>query len=172
MFRSPLLSDVFALRDTVDRLVNESLGDSPYRSVWSRSSNGGSGVQPMPLDVYATEDQAVILASVPGMQPDDLDLAVHENTITLSGKVESTTNAEETKGATWYAHELWSGEVRRSVTLPFPVDAERAEAVFENGILRVVLPKAESAKPRKISISGGSGKQTAIGAGSSVDKQR
>jgi HSP20 family protein len=170
MFRSPLLSDVFALRDTVDRLVNESLGDSPYRSVWSRNSNGGSGVQPMPLDVYATEDQAVILASVPGMQPDDLDLAVHENTITLSGKVESTTNAEETKGATWYAHELWSGEVRRSVTLPFPVDADRAEAVFENGILRVVLPKAESAKPRKISISGG-GQRTAITSKSNGDKR-
>lgn len=162
MFRHPLFSDVFALRDTVDRFLNESGGNDPYRTVWSRSGNGASAVQPMPLDVFATEDQAVILASVPGMQSEDLDLAIHENTITLSGKVESTANAEETKGATWYAHELWSGEIRRSVTLPFPVDSERAEAVFENGILRIVLPKAETAKPRKISISSGGQQRTAI----------
>src|SRR5687768_10615176 len=142
MFRSPLFNDVFALRDTVDRFINESFSDDPFRTMWRR--NGGSSVLPMPLDVYATDEQAVILAAVPGMQPEDLDLSVHETTVTLSGKVESTTNAEETKGATWYAHELWSGDVRRSVTLPFPIDANRAEATFEHGILRVILPKAES----------------------------
>ena len=172
MFRQPLFSDVFALRDAVDRLANQAFGDDQYRTQWSRSSNGNGTkpVQPMPLDVYATEDQAVILAAVPGMQPEDLDLAIHEHTVTLSGTVESTANAEETKGATWYAHELWSGEVRRSVTLPFPIDADRAEAVFENGILRVVLPKAETAKPRKIAISGGAGRQTAITAGETTNK--
>src|SRR5687768_844740 len=118
MFRHPLLSDVFALQNSLDRLVSQSLGDDQSRTQWSRSSNGtgSTQVQPMPLDVYATEDQAVILAAVPGMQPEHLDLAIHENTVTLSGTVESTANAEETKGATWYAHELWSGEVRRSVT--------------------------------------------------------
>ena len=60
--------------------------------------------------------------------------------------------------------ELWSGDVRRSLTLPFPVDSDRADARFEQGILRVALPKAESAKPRKITI--GSGKeQAALNAG-------
>lgn len=171
MFRHPVLSDVFALQNSLDRLVSQTFGDDQSRTQWSRSSNGNSStpVQPMPLDVYATEDQAVILAAVPGMQPENLDLAIHEHTVTLSGTVESTANAEETKGATWYAHELWSGEVRRSVTLPFPIDADRAEAVFENGILRVVLPKAETAKPRKIAITGGTGKQTAIAAGEAAN---
>ena len=171
MFRHPLFSDVFALRDMADRLASQTFGDDQFRTQWSRNGTGNANtaVQPMPLDVYATEQQAVILAAVPGMRPEDLDLAIHENTISLSGKVESTTNADETKGATWYAHELWSGEVRRSVTLPFPVDADRAEAVFENGILRVVLPKAESAKPRKISITGGN-QRTAITAGESQKK--
>jgi HSP20 family protein len=164
MFRHPLFSDVFALRDTVDRFINESVGSDPHRTVWSREANGTSAAQPMPLDVYATEDKAVILAAVPGMQPDDLDLAIHENTVTMSGRIASVTQADETKGATWYAHELWSGEVRRSVTLPFPIDADRAEAVFENGILRVVLPKAESAKPRRISITSGQ-QRTAISSG-------
>jgi HSP20 family protein len=164
MFRNPLISDVLSLRDTVDRLLNESFGDDRYWTAWSR--NGGTNsAKPMPLDVYSTNDEAVILAAVPGMQPENLDLSIHENTVTLSGKIDSATNAEETKDATWYMHELWGGEIRRSVTLPFPVDADRAEAKFENGILRVVLPKAESAKPRKIAISGGTGSQTAIESG-------
>jgi HSP20 family protein len=158
MFRNPMLPEVYALRDTVDRLFNESFSD-PFRTLWSRNGNGAVTVQPMPLDVYATDDHAVILAAVPGMQPDDLELSIHENTVTLSGKIENTVKSEETKGATWYAHELWSGEVRRSVSLPFPVDPDRAEATFELGILRVSLPKAESAKPRKIQISGGTRQQ-------------
>ena len=173
MFRQPQFSDIFALRNAVDRLADQAFGDDQFRTQWSRSNgNGNTPAQPMPLDVYATEDRAVILAAVPGLQPADLDLAIHENTVTLSGTVASVANAEETKGATWYAHELWSGEVRRSVTLPFAIDADRAEAVFENGVLRVVLPKAETAKPRKIAISGGSATQAAISAGDAADKQR
>jgi HSP20 family protein len=109
----------------------------------------------MAIDVFTTDDQVVILAAVPGMRPDDLDLSVHENTVMISGKIADVSDSAETKGATWYVHELWSGEVRRSVTMPFAVDADRADAKFENGILRVSLPKAESAKPRKIAIAGG-----------------
>jgi HSP20 family protein len=162
MLRSPFFNDFIVLRDTVDRLVNEGFGE-PFRTLWSRTGNGGSVVQPMPLDVYATDEQAVILAAVPGMRPEDLELTVHQNTVSLSGKVETASNAEETKGATWYVRELGSGAYRRSVTLPFPVDVDRAEASFEHGILRVVLPKAETAKPKRIPV--GSGQTQAIDAG-------
>jgi HSP20 family protein len=120
----------------------------------------------MPLDVYATGDQAVLIAAVPGMQPGDLELTVHQNTVSLRGTVRSAADAEETKDATWYVSELGSGTYQRSVTLPFPIDAEHAEATFAHGLVRVTLPKAESAKPRKIAISGGSN-QEAITAGSS-----
>lgn len=165
MFRSPFLADVVALRDTIDGLVNETFGPDRYRTVWSRSGNGGSVAQPLPLDVYATDEQAVIIAAIPGMAPDDLQLTVQANTVTLQGTVGTGRKHEEAQNATWYMQELWSGQVRRSVTLPFPVDADAAEATFEHGILRVVLPKAESAKPRRIAISGSAG-QTAISANS------
>jgi HSP20 family protein len=155
MMRSPFFNDFVALRDTVDRFVNDSFGADPFRTLWSRGGNGQQFAQPMPLDVYATEDQAVIVAAVPGMRPDDLELTVHQNTVTLSGTVGNVAETEEAKGATWYVHELGSGTYRRSITLPFAVDADQTEATFEHGILRVVLPKAESAKPRKISIGGG-----------------
>ena len=166
MFRSPLFNDFISLRDTVDRLFNESLNDDQFRTSWSRAGNGRTQAMPMPLDVYATEDQVVILAAMPGMRPDDLDLTIHENTITISGKIANVAESEGTKGATWYVHELWSGDVRRSLTLPFPVDSDRADARFEQGILRVTLPKAESAKPRKITV-GGTEQQGALGAGES-----
>lgn len=166
MVRSPILSEFVALRDTVDRLMNESFGGEPFRTLWSR--NGTSHAQPMPLDVYATTDAAVILAAVPGMRPEDLELTVHQNTVSISGKVGSVAETEEAKDATWYVQELGSGTYRRSVTLPFPLDADHAEATFEHGILRVVLPKAESAKPRKIPINGAT--PQAIEAGQSTDK--
>jgi HSP20 family protein len=75
--------------------------------------------------------------------------------VTLSGTLRSVVDTEDAKQATWYLHELGSGTYRRSVTLPFPVDADKADASFEHGILRVMLPKAEAAKAKKIAISGG-----------------
>ena len=164
MMRSPF-SDFVALRDTVDRVVNDAFASSPFQTVWSRSGNGQRLAQPMPLDVYATENEAVIVAAVPGMRPDDLELTVHQNTVTLSGSVGNVAESEDAKGATWYIHELGSGTYRRSITLPFPVDADATEATFEHGILRVTLPKAESAKPRKIAIGGGQPQAQAITSG-------
>lgn len=166
MIRSPLLNEVMTLRNSIDQFADEAFGNS-FRTLWSQADNhGGKVAQPMPLDVYATDDKVVIIASVPGMDPDDLQLTVQQNTITLSGSLGKAVGTEETKGATWYIHELGSGHYRRSVSLPFAVDADKADATFEHGMLRVVLPKAEEAKPRKIAISSGtSGKHEAIASG-------
>jgi HSP20 family protein len=151
MMRSPF-SDFVALRDTLDQLAAQALSDEPSQTRWARSGSG-SRAQPMPLDVYATEEQAVITAAVPGMRPEDLDVTVHEHTISLSGTIGNVSETEEAKGATWYVHELGGGTYRRSVTLPFPIDAERVAASFDYGIVRIVAPKAAHAKPRKIAIS-------------------
>jgi HSP20 family protein len=135
----------------------EQLLDDPFgpRGAWARGGSPGRSVQPMPLDVYATPEQIVVLAAVPGLRPDDLEITVHQNTVTLSGTVHDVAEADEAKQATWYVHELWSGQYQRSLTLPFELDAERAEASVADGIARIVLPKAERAKPRKIAIQGG-----------------
>lgn len=162
MLRSPL-HELFQMRNWVDQAFRENPFGDAFNTLWSRAeTSGGSVAHPMPIDVYATEDDVVIVAAVPGMRPDDLDLSIQRNTITLSGTVRDVAQSEDTKGATWYVHELTSGTYRRSLTLPFPVDAENAEATFEHGILRVVLPKAEESKPRKIAIHAGSGQEQAI----------
>lgn len=162
MIRSALFNDTLNLTNTVDRFAEQVFGSDPFRMLLARSTNGVAVPQPMPLDIYATDDHAVVFAAVPGMQPDDLQLTVQQNTLTLSGTIGDVTRSDESKGATWYLHELGSGSYRRSVTLPFAVDADRAEATFEHGVLRVVLPKAETAKPKKITVSGGTPRQ-AIG---------
>ncbi len=109
----------------------------------------------------------MILAAVPGMRPGDLEVTVHQNTVSLSGAIGNVAEAEETQSATWYVHELASGGFRRSITLPFQIDADHVEASFENGIVKVKAPKAEQAKPRRIAVTGGqSSRPEAISAGS------
>lgn len=167
MNRSPLLSETAGLRNVIDQFFGENPFGETFNTLWSQSVNsGGTVARPIPLDVYATDDQVVIVAAVPGMHPDDLELTVQQNTVTLSGQVPSVTESEDVKGASWYIHELPSGTYRRSLTLPFPVDADQANATFEHGILRVVLPKTESAKPKRIAISGGQAQAIAAGASS------
>lgn len=169
MMRSPFFSDSPTFSDTFDRLVNETLGGSLFKPLWSRNGAGSTIAQAMPLDVYATDNEAVVIAAVPGMRPDDLDVSVHQDTVTISGKIGSLTESEETQGATWYLHELPSGDYHRSVTLPFPIDADAVDASFANGIVRVVLPKMEQAKPRKIALN--HRQPEAVTAGSTREEQ-
>lgn len=144
----PFTRDWVDLERFMDRVVQDTFG--PTRQVWSRN---GTTPQPIPVDIYATDDQAVVLAALPGVRPEDLDLSIHQNTVTISGKIMSAVDSEDAQGATWLARELWSGEFRRSFTLPFAVNPDATDATFEQGILKITLPKAEHAKPRKISIS-------------------
>jgi HSP20 family protein len=164
----PFGQDFVVLRDAMNQLLEESF--VPGRG--SRTATNGTLARPLPLDVFATENEAVIIAAVPGMNPQDLEVSINQNVVTLTGTVPTAAESEQGKGATWYLHELWHGQFRRSVTLPFEVDADKAEATFENGIVRIVLPKAARAKPHKIAIRAASGKQEAIEAGAKATKSR
>ncbi len=134
MMRSPLFPDLSTVQHTLDHLVNQALGD--VRQGRSSRSNGRTVPIPMPIDVYATGDQVVVLAEVPGMLADDLDLTVSENTITLSGSIRTAVDSEDAKNATWYVSEMARGSYRRSITLPFAVDADKAEATISAELRR------------------------------------
>src|ERR671917_192827 len=158
----PFGSDFVQLRQAMQELLQ----DSSVPSGGSRYSWGAGTramARPLPLDVYATPDEAVVIAAVPGMNPQQLEITYTDNTLTLSGAVPSWVENEQGQTATWYLRELWSGQFQRTVTLPFEVDPAQAQATFEHGIVRITLPKAEWAKPQKIAIKAGS--QQAIGAG-------
>jgi HSP20 family protein len=156
----PFGSDFILLRDAMNQLLQ----DSFVPSGGARWANGGPGVRPLALDVYGTPDEVTVIAAVPGMNPDDLEITYAQNTLTLSGSVPTAAESEQGKNATWYMRELRHGQFRRSITLPYEVDASQADAAFEHGMVRITLPRAEWTKPQKIAITAG-GAQEAIGAG-------
>ncbi len=157
--RRPFASDFVALRDAMDRFVNEGVSGSPFRTLWS-AANGQTPRRPLPLDVYATADEVVIVAAAAGLSPEDVSISVDQGTVTISGQIPNATASEEGKTATWYLHELPYGNFQRSISLPFEVDAAQADAVFEHGILRLRLPRAEQARPKQIKVRVG-GTETA-----------
>lgn len=122
----------------------------------SRGARNGARmttVARLPLDVFATSDAAIVIAAVPGLQPEDLDVTINQNTLSLAGNVPSAAESDQGKGATWYLQELGHGQFQRTVTLPFEVDATQARAVFDNGLVRITLPKAARARPQKIAVA-------------------
>lgn len=154
---SSLAGDMISLRSAMDRLFNESY-------IPSHGAGGSTGM--VPMDVYANGDEVVVLAAVPGMQVDDLNITIEKNVLTISGTLPDVSDSEDAKGATWYVHELPSGTFERSLQLPMELDANRAEATFDNGMLRLVLPKADAEKPKQIKVKVGGRAQISESSGS------
>ena len=104
------------------------------------------------MNVWTNEDGAVLTAELPGCSPDNLDISVVNEMLTLSGQ---RAPEDVPEGATYQRRERNCGSFSRTFQLPFQVDATQVEAVFENGVLEVTLPRAEADKPRKIAIQAG-----------------
>lgn len=103
-----------------------------------------------PARVALGPEGAVLTALVPGVEPGAIDLTVDGDTVTLKGE---RTTPETGEGVTWHRRERGSGPFARTFSLPFEVDSERVAASFENGVLRVELPRPESQKARKITVA-------------------
>lgn len=147
--RNPLMEDFVNLRETVDRLFNET---SPFRGLWGTTAGNGARAG-LPMDVYVTDHEAVILAAVPGIEPGHIQITVDQGTVTISGEIPNAAASEDAKDAHWYLHELPHGSFRRSLSIPVEFDVAKAEATFAHGMLRLTLPKSEKAKPRQIKIN-------------------
>ncbi|MFQ5876022.1 MAG: Hsp20/alpha crystallin family protein [Dehalococcoidia bacterium] len=137
--------EMVSLRDAMDRLFEES-----FVRPFGRSPLLGTGPQTLALDVYETDDDLVVETSLPGINPDQVDISVVGNTLTISGEVKHEEEKEE-KGRYHYRERRY-GAFRRSVALPVEVNADAAEATFKNGELRLVLPKVEAVKPKRIEV--------------------
>lgn len=104
-----------------------------------------------PVDIQETEDAYVFLAELPGLNKSDIQITLENNVLRLSG--ERKFEKDSAKKENFHRIERTYGAFSRSFTLPTLVNSEKVEAAFENGILRISVPKAEQAKPRKIAIS-------------------
>jgi HSP20 family protein len=125
----------------MDRLFD----DDVFRPVWSQSDGLA-----LPLDVSTTKDALVVEASLPGVKPDDVEITLENNTLTISGK--TLEERKEGEGS-HLVQEIRRGSFSRSVSLPAGLEADKATATFEHGLLRLTIPKAEQVKPRQIKIS-------------------
>jgi HSP20 family protein len=104
------------------------------------------------VNVYESDDALELSMKLPGINPKDLDVTVNQDTLTLKGSREVDKAPE---GAEYLRQERGAGSFVRSFALPFPVNTGEVAARYQDGILTVRLPKAESAQPRKIAIKAG-----------------
>jgi len=102
----------------------------------------------MPMDLYRSGDHYVLHADLPGVDPGSVDVQAENGTLTIKAQRSERTD----EGVQWIASERFTGTYMRQLALGDNIDAERIGATYENGVLTVTLPKAEAAKPRKISV--------------------
>jgi len=107
------------------------------------------------IDIYEDGDNVVAEASLPGVDPKDVDVTVENDILTIQGQSKSEQEqklADEQRAINYYRKEVRSGSFHRTVQLPYAVNGDQAKATYENGILKISIPKAEHAKAKKITI--------------------
>ena len=137
--------EMVSLRDAVNSLFQESL--VPPNS--ARPERGATTFT-LPLDISEAENDFVVTASMPGIKPEDVQTTVLGDTFTIRGESKVV---DEQKGHNWLVRERRAGSFQRSVNLGTPINADKASAQFENGVLTLTLPKSEQARPKQINIS-------------------
>ena len=101
----------------------------------------------LPLDVYTTPEEIVIIASLPGLTPDEVDVTIDDDRLTIRGELRPPL-----ENVDYLFQERAYGPFARTLALNVPVETDAAEAVFENGVLTLTLPKAEESKPKTIEV--------------------
>lgn len=136
-------SDMVTLRQAMDRLFEDSFV-RPSR-LTADFGDGGN----LPIDMYQTDDSVVVKASVPGVKPEEVEVTITGDTLTIKGE---TRAEEEVKQDSYVRQEISYGAFSRSILLPSSLQTDKAEATFENGVLTLTIPKAEETKPKQIKI--------------------
>ena len=134
--------EVMTLREAMNSLFE----DSFVNPATARNVNLG-----MPLDVAETQAAFIVEASLPGVKAEDLDITIQNNVLTISGETrQQKANGEKQN---YHRVERRYGRFSRSISLPTQVQSDKVAAELTNGILRLEIPKAEAARPRKISVN-------------------
>ena len=125
------------LRTSMNRLFQESFS-TPRATAYQNT---------IPVDVEALPDEYILHASVPGLDPKDLKIDVLENTVTIQGEIGGDDESNE-----WLLQERRIGKFNRTLTLPTELDAAKADASLEHGVLSLRIPKAETARSTSIAV--------------------
>ena len=139
----PPLEQLSTLGAEINRLF-----DSPFGEL-TRHMELLNGRMPV-LDVYEDKDNLIVKAELPGMKREEIDISFHDGTLTITGERKYE---EKNEDAETYRAERFFGKFHRTLTLPKPVQSDKAKATYQNGILTVTLPKTEEAKPKQIQVN-------------------
>lgn len=131
------------LREAVNRLFEDSF-------IWPGRLEVFTG-RTLPVDVYETRDQQgyVVEASLPRVKPEDISITAIGDTLTISY---ATRGEEKVEKPNYVRRERYEGELRRTISLPTQIDPEKVQATYEQGVLKLVVPKVEAAKPKQITV--------------------
>ncbi len=134
--------DIVSLRDMMDRLFEDAFV-TPHGGMTTRG--GGE----LALDMYETKDVVVVMTALPGVKPEDVDITITGDTLTIRGE---TQQEDEDKEGSYIRRERRHGEFVRSIALPSGLQVDKADASFNNGELTLKIPKSEQAKPKSIKV--------------------
>ena len=135
--------ELVSLRQAMDRLFEDSF---VRPGGWTADGNGGV----LPLDIYRTADALVVKAALPGVKPEDVQVTVEGDSLTIAGEFRDE-HSEDERG--YVFRELRRGSFSRTVQLPNDIAADHAQAHYDNGVLSLTLPRREEARPRQIRIT-------------------
>lgn len=135
--------EMMDLRRRMDRLFEDTMRSYDPEGA---SESAAWGVA---LDVAEDDQEYKVEASVPGVNPDDINITMHDSMLTISGE---SKREEEKEEGQWHLRERRYGRFSRTLRLPSPVEEEKIDANYENGVLTIHLPKSEETKPKRISV--------------------
>ena len=135
--------EMMTLREAMDRLFD----DAFTRPLGIRDGWRGSGVPA--VDMYQTDNDVVVKATLPGMKADDVQINITGDVLSIKGEMKEK---NETKEKNYHIREQRWGTFERSVMLPTSIVSDKAKAEFEDGILTITLPKAEEVKPKIVTV--------------------
>lgn len=138
--------EMSTMRNLMNRIFDEEV--MPSR-LWSEQGQSMA----LPLDVSENQNAYVVKASIPGIDPDNIEITLHDNLLTIRGEMQQEDEKEDEQ---YHLRERRFGSFMRSISLPAAVNSEQVEAICENGVLTLTIPKTEESKPRRISIGASS----------------
>ena len=133
-------ADVVTLREAMDRLTEDSY--APRQQADNRNRRFR-----LPIDAYVTPEEIVVVANMPGIKPEDVEIILEGDTLTIRAE-----RPAPLQNVNYVIQERTYGTFQRTLNINVPVEAEKAEAKFENGLLTLTVPKAEAARPKQIKV--------------------
>lgn len=134
--------EAVTLREAMDRLFEDSFTPTRQRT------QAPERVWRLPLDAYVTAEEIIVVANMPGVQSEGVEITIEGDTLTIRGE-----RPAPLENVDYVMQERPYGKFQRTLNINIPVDANKAEARYENGLLTLVIPKAEAAKPKVIQVA-------------------